>query len=183
MTGYYQKYFEGYEEQRVQNKKGKGTHIEYTYVELYYRLNLPVTAIIALRITYIVLFVCTAMLFLHSAVYSEQLNTLPYVVVCQGLNIIAGIWVVWVLIFYVTAPRNMTAYKYKSTSPQLKKSSGICGILLAVEMVALMIGCLFTDGSAIQDSVVTILDVGAGAVFMFAIHWIERNMIYCKVAA
>jgi len=37
MGRYYQKYFEDYEENRVPNKWGNGTHLQYTYKGFYYR--------------------------------------------------------------------------------------------------------------------------------------------------
>ena len=40
MGRYYQKYFEDYEENRVPNKWGNGTHLQYTYKGFYYRQEL-----------------------------------------------------------------------------------------------------------------------------------------------
>ena len=48
MGRYYQKYFEDYEEDRVLNKRGNGTHLQYTYKGFYYRQEL--TSLSAQRI-------------------------------------------------------------------------------------------------------------------------------------
>ena len=50
MGRYYQKYFEDYEENRVPNKWGNGTHLQYTYKGFYYRQELNKRMQIALRI-------------------------------------------------------------------------------------------------------------------------------------
>ena len=56
MGRYYQKYFEDYEEDRVSNKRGNGTHLQYTYKGFYYRQELTPVMQALLRVCYVVLF-------------------------------------------------------------------------------------------------------------------------------
>ena len=66
MGRYYQKYFEDYEEDRVLNKRGNGTHLQYTYKGFYYRQELTPVMQALLRVCYVVLFGLELYLFCKS---------------------------------------------------------------------------------------------------------------------
>ena len=53
MGRYYQKYSEDYEEERVPNKRGNGTHLQYTYKGFYYRQELNPVMQALLRVCYV----------------------------------------------------------------------------------------------------------------------------------
>lgn len=121
MKGYYHKYFEGYKEDRVQNKNGRGTHIEYRYVGYYFRQGLRDSLRILLRILYVLLGMASLGSLLFASTYQAHCNQTPYMAVLQAVTMLAFVWFFWVLVFYVCAPREMTVYKYKSTALQLLK--------------------------------------------------------------
>lgn len=123
MKGYYHKYFEDFEEERVPNQNGKGTHIEHKYVGYYFHLGMNE----ALRILYALMGAAVGCL-AYAATRTAHCNTAGYSVVFQAVTLLLCLWFLWVLVYYVSAPKDMTIYKYKSTALQILK---VCKFLTA----------------------------------------------------
>ena len=116
MGRYYQKYFEDYEEERVPNKRGNGTHLQYTYKGFYYRQELNPVMQALLRVCYVVLFVLELYFFAKAGTKELHCNLNPVMALLQAFSMLGYVWLGWILFFYVSAPRDMTIYKYKSTA-------------------------------------------------------------------
>lgn len=178
---YYEKYFEDFKENIVPNKNGKGTHREYVYEGYYYRQDLTRTRQILLRVCYVLLFGLELYFFIRGGFSAASRNQNPAVVVCQGLNMLCFIWLAWILIFYVAAPRDMTVYQYKSTALQLVKA-------LKLSMAALLLLLICTAFAEIYGAGVDVhgLISGAGsqaAAAILSIVWFltEKSMKYKKL--
>ena len=142
MGRYYQKYFEDYEENRVPNKWGNGTHLQYTYKGFYYRQELNKRMQIALRICYGMLFLLELHFFAKAGTGIISCNANPVMALLQSLSMLCYVWLGWILFFYVSAPRDMTIYKYRSTALQLLKAQKLSvglsiGMLLAAAVLTI----------------------------------------------
>lgn len=180
MGRYYQKYFEDYEENRVPNKWGNGTHLQYTYKGFYYRQELNKRMQIALRICYGMLFLLEVYFFAKAGTRIISCNANPVMALLQSLSMLCYVWLGWILAFYVSAPRDMTIYKYRSTALQLLKAQKLSvglsiGMLLAAAVLTIASnGFSVTVFKEMQDYLL---------VAVLAVLWLltEKSMKYRKL--
>ena len=86
MGRYYQKYFEDYEEDRVSNKRGNGTHLQYTYKGFYYRQELTPVMQALLRVCYVVLFGLELYFFAKAGTKGLYCNLNPAIALLQAFS-------------------------------------------------------------------------------------------------
>ena len=134
-SGSYRRHFEGYTEYEDTNENGK-TVIRRVYVGDYYRQNLPRSKRIVLRLTYIALWLLTAVVFFFCASREIGANMTWYVAAAQFAVLVGLGWMLLALFGYLTAPRDMTIGDWKSTSRSLRRGSIVAA--LAVELTALL---------------------------------------------
>ena len=180
MGRYYQKYFEDYEEDRVPNKRGNGTHLQYTYKGFYYRQELNKGMQIALRICYGMLFLLELYFFAKAGTRNISCNANPVMALLQSLSMLCYVWLGWILVFYVSAPRDMTIYKYKSTALQLLKAQKLSAVLSLGMLLAAVVLTGVSDGfsMAVLKEMQEYLLVA-----VLAVLWLftEKSMKYRKL--
>lgn len=181
MNRYYQKYFEDHVERHVPNKSGSGEHLEFTYTGYYYRQELSKTMQVLLRLCYAALFAAQVYFFAGAGMAVSPCNTSLSAVLFQSLTMLCLLWTAWILCFYVTAPRDMTVYKYKSTALQLKKALTILNISYACTFIAAVAAEFMEYGTELHmfDScpVKYLLAMVLGLALLLA----EKNMKYKKI--
>ena len=131
----YHRHFEGYAEVETTNEKGK-TVIERVYVGDYYRLDLPKSKRVQLRLFYAGLIALVAALFGIAASRPVGANMTWYLAITQMLGVcLIGLMCVN-LLAHCTAPRDMTVGDWKSSSEKLKRNSKYTALLM--ELLALL---------------------------------------------
>ena len=90
------------------------------------------------------------------------------------------VWLGWILFFYVSAPRDMTIYKYKSTALQLQKAQKLSvGLSLTMLLVAVGITVAYNGFSSnlVKDLQEYILVAVLGILWLYT----EKSMRYKKI--
>ncbi len=180
MGRYYQKYFEDYEEERVPNKRGNGTHLQYTYKGFYYRQELNPVMQALLRVCYVVLFVLELYFFAKAGTKELHCNLNPVMALLQAFSMLGYVWLGWILFFYVSAPRDMTIYKYKSTAVQIQKAQKL-SVGLSLVMLFMAAGIIIAYNGF---SFVLVIDLQEYIlVAVLGILWLytEKSMRYKKI--
>ena len=107
-------------------------------------------------------------------------NANPVMALLQSLSMLCYVWLGWILFFYVSAPRDMTIYKYRSTALQLLKAQKLSvglsiGMLLAAAVLTIASnGFSVTVFKEMQDYLL---------VAVLAVLWLltEKSMKYRKL--
>lgn len=181
MRKFYHKYFEGYEEHRLPKPNGKGMHIEYTYVGVFYRQEHTKRIWIGLKILYLLMLTAVLALFIHAATRPLACNTAPYVVICQSICLLGMIWLTWVVINYIAAPRNMKIYTYKSTSLQLMKVGKVLAVLGGATAFMVLVFTLLSGDIRYGEQLLCMGEYLAVGVLAFLMYWLEVHTPYEKV--
>ena len=181
MKNYYHKYFEDYEEERVPNRDGKGTHIEHKYVGYYYRLGVKRITRIALRLLYLVLGCLAAACLLFGAARMAHCNTLPVMVILQAVTLLLLIWFVWVLLYYIFVPENMTSYKYKSTALQMLKVCKWLSVVFFLDAASVLADILINKNTA-QEQIICLAAYIAGGMVAVILRTVERALPYERLS-
>ena len=181
MKNYYHKYFEDYEEERVPNRDGKGTHIEHKYVGYYYRLGVKDAVKIALRAVYLLMGIIATGCLMVASTRVAHCNTIPCSVILQAITMLAVIWFIWVLVYYKFAPKNMTVYKYKSTALQMIKA---CKWLAAAFLLnaVLVIADMILFKSTAREQIVCLAAYLTGCILFFGLKVIEQALPYERLS-
>ena len=180
MGRYYQKYFEDYEEDRVSNKRGNGTHLQYTYKGFYYRQELTPVMQALLRVCYVVLFGLELYFFAKAGTKGLYCNLNPAIALLQAFSMLGYVWLGWILFFYVSAPRDMTIYKYKSTALQLQKAQ-MLSVALSLTKLLVAVGITVAyngfSSNLVKDLQEYILVAVLGILWLYT----EKSMRYKKI--
>lgn len=182
MKGYYHKYFEGYKEDRVLNRNGRGTHIEYTYASYYFRQDMKDSMRVLLRILYVVMAAGTACAFLYASSRTVHCNQVIYMALCQAVTTLALLWFFWVLIYYIFAPREMTVYKYKSTAIQILKVCKWLAAALVLDAAAVIADMLVTGSFLQKEEMLCMASYLLAAGIAAGIGMIERSLPYERLS-
>jgi archaellum biogenesis protein FlaJ (TadC family) len=181
MKNYYHKYFEDFEEERVPNRDGKGTHIEHKYVGYYYRLGVKNAVKFALRTLYLLLGAVVIGCLLFASTRMAHYNTMPYSVVLQAITLLAILWFLWVLIYYILSPNDMTVYKYKSTALQMIK---VCKWLTVAFLLnaILVIADMVIFQSTSREQSVCLAAYLLGGILILGLKKIEQALPYERLS-
>ncbi|MDO5422877.1 MAG: hypothetical protein Q4F41_04020 [Eubacteriales bacterium] len=182
MKRYYHKYFEGYEEEKVPAKNGKGTRIAHTYVSYYFRQGVNEWVRIALRILYLAMSLAAFGCLLYAATSYAHCNQTPWMVVAQALTLLAFLWFAWVLAYYVCAPKEMTIYKYKSTALQMLK---VCKWLTAaflLDAAGVAADLLLFGGASEKEELLCLGSYLLGGLLILGLGLIERALPYERLS-
>lgn len=182
MKGYYHKYFEGYEENKVLNRSGRGTHIEYTYSGYYFRQGIKTFPRILLRLLYGLMGLAAVGCLLLSSTRGAHCNQVPYMAVFQAVTMLLLIWFVWVLIFYICAPGEMTVYKYKSTALQILK---VCNWLTAaflLDAAGVAVDMVLSGTGMERGQMICLAGYLVGGVLTVGISFVERALPYERLS-
>jgi archaellum biogenesis protein FlaJ (TadC family) len=181
MKNYYHKYFEDYEEERVLNRNGKGTHIEHRYVGYYYRLGVSDIVKTVLRILYLLMGLVAAGCLVFASTRAAHCNTMPYSVILQAITLLTVIWFAWVLIYYILSPKDMTVYKYKSTALQMIR---VCKYLAA----AFLLNAVFVAADMIcfrstaHEQIICLAAYLMGCILIFGLKVLEQSLPYERLS-
>lgn len=181
MKGYYHKYFEDFEEERVPNQNGKGTHIEHKYVGYYFHLGMKDAVRIVLRILYALMGAAAVGCLGFASTRMAHCNTVGYSVVFQAITLLLCLWFLWVLVYYVSAPKDMTIYKYKSTALQILKVSKFLAAAFLLDAAAVIVDMISATGME-RGQVICLIIYLAGALLVLAINLIERALPYERLS-
>lgn len=118
----YHSYFEGYTEVQKVLPNGK-TKIEHVYTDTYRIQDLSDRQRIGLRAAYILLFAAAVALFVAGALESVGSNTTVYVTAAEVVSLVGLFWILCTLVNYLTAPRKLTIYEYRTTSVSIRRSA------------------------------------------------------------
>jgi archaellum biogenesis protein FlaJ (TadC family) len=181
MKNYYHKYFEDYEEERVPNRDGKGTHIEHKYVGYYYRLGVSDAVKIVLRILYLLTGLIAAGCLVFASTRVAHCNTMSYSVILQAITLLTVIWFVWVLIYYILSPKDMTVYKYKSTALQMLR---VCKCLAAAFLLnaVLVAADMICFKSTAREQMICLAAYLTGCILIFGLKAIEQSLPYERLS-
>lgn len=174
----YHDFFEGYAEARVPNRNGKGSHIERVYVGEYYRQNVSDGKRAALRLIYVGFYLLSAALFAYGMQQRVPSNSSLCVAAPGLLSSLAYVLMLPVLLSYVTQPRNMTVWGYRSSSKRLEKLPLVTAALVFATAAAVLAYCLWSAQDSISGELVCIVCYTAASALLGAIGGIERTVDY-----
>ncbi len=177
MSRFYDRYFEGYEEHTVMKDNSGKLRKEYTYAGIFYRHAMPRKQWIEVKILYVLLTVCSLMLYLHASTGQIICNHEFYVTFFQALSLLANIWYLWVLVSYAAAPRAMKIYNFKSTSRQLKRCAPVLGGVYALTALGILVS-LIRNAQERGRQAVCLLEVLLAAGMIFLVFFLEYHMRY-----
>jgi FtsH-binding integral membrane protein len=144
-SNYYHKFFAGYSESMVPNKKGTRNKILRKYVGSYYSRECSDSAWILSKALYLLLGLMAAALFLYGISRPTETNRLWYVVIPSSASTISLILFLTKLADCILKKRKMTVYEYRTTFGSLFLWSMITSGLLAITAVTALISSVLTD--------------------------------------
>lgn len=174
----YHDFFEGYAEARVPNQDGKGSHIERVYMGDYYRQNVSDGRRIALRLLYVGLYLLSAALFVYGMEQRVRSNLALFVAAPGLLSVLVYVLMLPILISYVTQPRDMTVWGYRSSSKRLKKLSLVAAALVLTTAVTVIAYCMWDIQDDIGSELMCIVCYVLSSVCMGGIGLVERTVDY-----
>ena len=133
-----------------------------------------------LRVCYVVLFGLELYFFAKAGTKEIHCNLNPAMALLQAFSMLGYVWLGWILFFYVSAPRDMTIYKYKSTALQLQKAQKLsAGMSLAMLLLAMGITAAYNGfpSAHVKDLQEYILLAVLGILWLYT----EKSMRYKKI--
>lgn len=162
----YHKYFEGYSEYKETLPNGK-IKIRRIYTGVYHRAELTNFQRIALRLSYCLLYLLSAILFFYGVTRPVGSNTCIYVTIPEAVSILGFLWVFYCLVNYLSAPCNMTVYEYKSIV-SFKKSLSFLSRTLLVTVFLTLVYTFLNIGQYIIPELIcsAVILLSAGSCFL-----------------
>jgi hypothetical protein len=177
----YHRHFEGYSEVSVPRQNGKGSVIERVYTGNYYRQEISKSQQVLIRILYAVLFLCTAYLFISSAIMPLASNTTWYVVLPQAGSIVLLAWIFIALCSYLPSGRDLTIAGYRSSSLSLKKATFAVAISLGLSAIVSLLFVVLIPSNQIMAELLCAARYLLGGVLALAINRIENRLKYAII--
>jgi hypothetical protein len=174
----YHRFFEGYSEVIVPNTNRKVSKIQRIYTGNYYRQDLAKGQRILLRVLYVVLFLCSAYLFVSSATLPLASNSTWYVVLAQVVSVPFLFWIVIAFFFYLPADRDMTIDEYRSSSLALQKATLGYSVSLGIAAFATLVFMLLNLSDEPLAELLCAVKYIAGGLFALSINRIEKKVHY-----
>ncbi|MCD7919425.1 MAG: hypothetical protein LUG45_05030 [Clostridiales bacterium] len=175
-SGFYHRVFEGYTEVRKLQPDGK-QRIERIYTGKYYHQKLCTAQRILLRILYLVLVLCTVAAFWNGIFSNAASNSLKSLAVVDCVVILAFVKLAMATVNYLTAPVQMKAYEYRSSSESLRS----CTLVIVVALFVLLLGKLIYlcyQGSVSLEEVYSMFCIVMGIFSSGSITMLERKVPY-----
>jgi len=181
MKRFFDKYFEGYEEENVPQISGKKRKTTYRYVGIYYRMDVKKSVQILLRILFVFLFGAAVSLFLFTSSMNLGFNNYPVTIVFQGLTVLSFIWYAYVLLSYIFAERDLKIYSYKSTSPAIIKAGIFTATAFGLDAISVLIFILFFSHTQTRNQMFCFIQYLGCVVLILLISFIENKLPYIKI--
>lgn len=172
----YHRHFEGYTEVETVNQKGKLV-IQRIYTGDYYRLDLPRSKRILLRITYALLWLLACALFGFAASRPIGANMTWYLAIVQMLVVCSLAAVLFSLLSHCTAARDMTVGDWKSSSVNIKRRTVFAALMLELNAAITLLYLLFA-GDRWGAHLLCILLYALSGLALVVMNRLEANAPY-----
>lgn len=180
-SGAYHRHFQGYAEQRVPRKNGKGTRIERVYVADYCRYDETDAVWRWKKLLYAILFILAAGSVILAGSRPAAVNRIPAVGIAQILSFLPLIWLAYHLILQVTAPRRMTIGERDSVTSGFQKAALISGAVLLAVAVGMTVEARIVFRALAGSDWSAIGLMLAGSVLALLLCFLERVRKLVKV--
>lgn len=172
----YDRYFEGYVEYaKAGEKKSK---IKRLYMGDYHRHAVTDGQWSLLRLLYCCLFILAAVLFITVLAQPLKCNNTWYVALPSFASIFTMFMLLGGVIFYITTPRKMTIYEYRSSTVKIKRWSKASAISMAAQSVMYLVFIVFNFREEPLKCLLLALLVLPCAAAVYAIGYIESKIQY-----
>lgn len=171
---YYHKYFHGYTEIRRTNARGRVV-IERRYTDPWHRHKLSTMQWVFVKIAYFLGLLLSSALFLWAVLQRIPTNASKIVALPAFLSgfLLLLLWAG--VLAYVTAPRKMTWWEFRSGKRKVTRFSLLAAISMALTVLAKVGLCAFLGFDGEVGSMVTL---AAAMIPMVAMFLAERKMPY-----
>ena len=121
---------------------------------------------------------CTAYLFVSSAILPLASNSTWYVTLPQALSLPFLSWSIIAFFSYLPAKRDRTIHGYRSSSLALQKATLGSAVGLGVTALATLVFVLLNLSSGPRVELLSAVKYLAGGVLALSIHRVERSIRY-----
>lgn len=171
----YHNFFQGYAEQKVPKSNGRGNKIERIYVADYYKYQETELVWYLKKIVNFVLYLIAALGVIYADTRSLQINNIFVLGIMQTLSSVPFIYLLYMLIWNVTAPRRMTIGEVKSSSTGFRRAAFSNGVwLLLVAIVEMVVKWLFIGNMSLEEWRVIALKIISSGV-LFSLYIMEKK--------
>ena len=173
----YHRYFEGYEESRRVNDKGK-LKIERVYVGHYFRQNIGDRERILKRVLSFALYLAVLGSFLFAVTLDIRCNKAWYVVSSTVLSFLAMMWLAITLFFNLTAKREMEIRTLRDSSERFITASRLSFIFTALSAFAVAVHVTLNPGKDLPETILCGVIFVLDSVMLFILYKMEKDLKY-----
>lgn len=174
---YYHKHFQGYTEVRRVNEKGRVVS-ERHYTAPWQRHSLTDKQWVLTKAAYLLGVLLSTVLFLWALIQRVPSNSAA---IAAAPGFLSGLLMVlmWMAVFtYVSAPRNMTLWEYRSGKSKIELFTRLTAAAILLTVIAKVVFiCVWMDFSW-EGEVLGLLALALAAAPLIAIFLVERRMNY-----
>lgn len=180
----YNEYFENWLEYQVTTPKGKKRIIR-VYDGAWYTHRLNNTQRRLLKGAYVLLWLLSAVLFCLGAFQWVGSNSAGYVLVTEGISVVAWIALGYNVLLYLTSPVKMTVGQYKGSSIAVQRVSRMCAIGLCLAALATLLHALIGlfGGEAVLTEFLCALAFLAAAAAAYGLCYFEKQHVKYDITA
>ena len=147
----------------------------------YYRQELPRKQRVQVRVLHVCLFLISTVLYLLAAAQRFEGNAVWYTVAAEILVLICLFRIMAALITYLTMGQEMPATDHNRSAFALKRTSACAAVLQVFTCVAI-VACMCIDGGVSDSGILSACLFAASAVPMAAMLFVEKNILYTRIA-
>lgn len=174
---YYHKHFMGYTEVRRVNQNGRIV-IERNYTAPWQHHNLTNVQWVLIKLLYVLCALITSALYLWALVQRIPTNSAS-IVAAPGFLSGFLLILLWMAIFtYVSAPRKMTLWEYRSGKGKIHRFTILASASLLLTVIAKIIFICFRMDFAWENEVASLLALLFSAIPPLCIYLVERKVPY-----
>lgn len=177
-SGHYHRYFEGYAEKDVLDGTDGKHHIERVYVMPWHYLAVSDKKRIMIRVLYVLLFILGAGLNITAGLNQGVSGSAFYVAFATFLSFIAMFFLAIAMFSYITGPKRMTAWEFKSGPARVRSRSKLCVYLIAIEGAMLVLFAVFNSNCDRLAMVLNVVLTALSAFPFMTILFIEKKLPY-----
>ena len=174
----YHRYFEGYVEREIINSKGK-KRIERTYAGDWFRHDMPDAGWKRLKLKFGLLTLWTlAVCLVQGTLSFGGSASVWYVAGLVGLTFAVEVWLAYVAVCYIAAPRDMELHQYRDRT-SFKNTRMIAAIPYGLTGLGQILMMIFHRENLMLSLVMFLADVSCCAVLRY-MYVTERDMPYTR---
>jgi hypothetical protein len=156
-------------------------HIERVYVGSYYSQDVTKKRRIILKLTYVLLYLISVIIFVAVSVRPTESNLSDYVQFVSFLVLILTFFMFMFLVKYISSPIKMTIAEYKQGPVGLKIMSLMTPILMMVQGLAVLVFIFLSKDADIADEMINMIGYIIGSCLMYVIFYIESRIPYEEI--